>query len=252
MRLCVSWMVAVVLAFPRPGLAQVLTPADLIGTWGMRLDGKIWADSLRGQLLIDMLTFNADGSYTRETKRKEGDSLVTWRKPDDDSWSRWKLTGDTLDLGRNNRFSNGFSRKVLLKDRRLFLWDWYTWNEGRRDEKCAEQAFERFEQSTPLTLPPPPRITIRSADLVGTWAGKFVNPVYGSITDTLVIGADHTLRSVHVGPADNAHEKGTWDLLPGDVLTGPLGNVAEMKIYLQNEELVRCSGNYPILKRVGP
>lgn len=255
MRRLTSWTVAFVLTLPGPVLAQTLKPADLVGRWVIPHDGKDWADSLAGKLLVDMLTLDADGSYTRETKRKEGDSLVAmWTKAAgeaDQGPFRWTLAADTLEL-RSGEGLNPASYRVGLKDRRLVFWNWYKWDAGRRDEKCADWAFQRLDSSKPLTLPPPPRITIDLADLVGTWAGTYDTKRWGVVTDTLIIGADSTLTTVHVGPSDDAHEKGTWALLPGDELSGPLGNIDRVKVYLQNGELVRCSGNYAVLKRVAP
>src|SRR5699024_6104117 len=82
---------------------------------------------------------------------------------------RWSLAADTLRLDDDRNTS--ITYKVVLKDGRLFLWNWLMWEEGRRDEKCAEKIFEHFEASTPLVVPPPLETTIPEAELVGTWAG---------------------------------------------------------------------------------
>ena len=254
MRRFTSRLVMLALVLPVPALAQTLKPADLVGTWVIPHDGKEWFDSLQGKLLVDVLTLNADGSYVREMKKKEGDSLVAaWQKTgqEDKGPFRWSLAGDTLRLDEKRPWD---SHKVVLQDGRLLWWNWLMWDANRRDPKCAEFAFERFDASKPLAVPPPPPITIREADLVGTWVGTFDTKYknYGVVTDTLVIGADHTLRGVHLGPVDNANRKGIWALLSGDELTGPLGNIDRVRVYLQNGELVRCHYNYAVLKRVAP
>jgi len=251
MRLLTSWIIAFVLVLPVPALAQTLKPADIVGTWVIPHDGKEWSDSLRGKLMLDMLTLNADGSYTREMKKKEGESLVSvWKKAagtGDTVKLRWELVGDTI------RFDKSYdSHRVVLKGGRLLWWTWDMWDSNRRYEQCADQVFERFDASKPLTLPPPPPITIQPADLVGTWAGRNeINERMGTVNDTLVIGADYTIRVVHVGPPDDVYVKGTWSLLPGDVLTNPW--TGRQKIVLQNGELIRCRSSYfALLKRIAP
>lgn len=241
-------------ALPAPALAQTLQPADLVGTWVIPGDGKAWADSLQGKVLVDVLTLNADGSYLREMKRQEGDSLVAaWKTAAGEEAvgpSRWTLVGDTFQLRQDERFQPA-SYKVGLKEGRLALWNWDMWDEDRRDEKCAEFVYERFDASTPLTVPPPPQITINPADLVGTWGGAVQTRQWGTVIDSLFIGADYTVRMVHVGPADNVFINGTWALLPGDRLAGPY-YFDPVRIYLKNGELFRCHQNYAVLKRAGP
>jgi hypothetical protein len=253
MRLLVAGMVAVVLALPDPALAQALKPADLVGTWVIPQDGKQWADSLRGKILLDMLTLNADGSYTKGMNRYSGDSLVpTWQQREGQEGpgsSHWELTGDSLELGMEGY--NPSTYIVQLKDRRLIMWNKMMWDAGRHYEACADRIYERFDPAKRLTLPPP-QITVKPADLVGTWAGRIDTPDWGTVNDTLIIGPDHTLRSAHVGPADDAHSKGVWALLPGNILTGPMGNINEFKVLLHDGDLVRCHYNYAILKRLAP
>lgn len=255
MRLFISSLVAVIFAWSAEARAQVLKPADLIGSWVIPQDGKDWADSLRGTLLVDMLTLNADGSYVREMKRRAGDSLVAaWPKPadqDDGGPFHWELAGDTLQLTAG-AFNPALYR-VTVKSRRLFLWDRTTWGAGLHHENCANLAFDRFDSVQSLTLPPPPPITIQPAELVGTWAGRLDLEGWGTINDTLVIGADYTFRVAHVGPPDDFYVKGTWALLPGDRLKAPGLTIGSTEgIALQNGQLVRCGTNHAVLKRIAP
>lgn len=254
MQRLVAVIVAVMVALSGRALAQAPKPADLVGAWVIPQDGKQWADSLRGKVLLDLLVLNADGSYIKATKRYVGDSLVLAWGPRDDAEDpgsfHWTLTGDTLELGRDGY--NPSIQIVRLKDGRLFLWDELMWDAGRQFEACADRVYERFDPAKPPPPPPPPQVTVNPADLVGTWAGRIDTRNWGTVNDTLIIGPDHTLRSAHVGPADDAHSKGVWALLPGDILTGPMGNINEFKVLMHNGDLVRCHYNYAILKRLTP
>jgi len=163
------------------------------------------------------------------------------------------LAADTLRFTDDRNSSVTY--KVVLRGERLLLWDRLLWEADRRDEKCAEKVFERFDASKPLTLPPPLQTTIPEADLVGTWAGTLATKHVGVVIDTLVIGADHTLRSVHYGWSPQGARyfpvTSNWALLPGDEFTG-WGLLGRYKIVLQNGDLMPCSPVRAVLKRVAP
>jgi hypothetical protein len=267
MRLLTSWIVAFVLALPRPALAQSIKPADIVGTWVFTRDGQEWSDSLKGQLLVTYLTINPNGTFAYEGKNKKNDGEL---RPWGVGWSKgsWSLAADTLLFKDEKR--PAISYKVVLKNGQLLLWVWLMWDTGRRVDVCAEKVFEHFDPSKPLPLPP--KITIKPEDLFGTWAGTAQTKYWGTVTDTFVIGADHGLFVAdHGWPDLSTHyhwdtvpgEKYTgtwpgyfsgssqWELLPGDEFTGAL-YLGRFKIALQNGELIPCSPARPVFKRVKP
>lgn len=254
MRLLISWSIACALALPGPALGQAVPLTDLVGTWVWRRDGGEWFDSLKGQLVVTYLKVDPKGTFAYDGKIRKNDG--EWH-PWGIGWAKgsWFLAADTLRFTDDRNAS--VSYKVVLKDRQLFLWDWLMWDANRRDKQCAAKVFEHFDASTPLTLPPPPQITIQPADLAGTWAGTFETKQLGTVTDTLIIGADHTLTSVHYGkghpwdPGDYFNTSSKWTLLPGDEFTGA-GILGRYRIVLQNGELVPCSPIRAVLKRVSP
>jgi len=249
MRLQISWLIAVVLALHGPALGQAVRPTDLAGTWMWRRDGGELFDSLKGQLIVTYLKIDSKGTFAYDGKIRKPDGQwraygVGWPK------GTWALATDTLRL-TNNRNSSAWY-KVVLKEGRLLLWDWPMWDADRRAEKCAAKAFERFDASKPLTLPPLPQVTIQPTDLAGTWVGTFETRQWGTITDTLVF-FEQGLRGVHHGrnpfSSNNYYDFGGWRLLPGDELVGT--RVLRPRILLHNGELVFCSPFWPVLKRVG-
>lgn len=217
-------MVAFLFAFPALAWGQTVSSKDLVGTW-VEVD-----DRARGATL----TLNADGSYSRAGK--EG---------------RWKLTEDTLQLHIEEY--NPQESIVRLRGRRLLFWSPLMWEGGRDGEPCAESVYERSDPSgpPPSPLPPSSETAIDPVDLVGTWAGSFESSQWGVVTDSLFIGADYTIKVMHLGPSDDVYITGTWALLPGNWFKGAY-YFDPIKIYMQNGDLVRCHQNYPILKRVGP
>jgi hypothetical protein len=224
---------------------------------------------------VDILTLNANGSYTWDHKRSAGDHLVTVAGQTADTSGGpflWDVVGDTLQLhqvaydAQQRRQAKGeFMRKALrynaparyvfaVHGPRLHVWEWLLWQANRRDEKCSD-SFIRVDTSKPLVWPAPPARTINPADLTGTWAGTHQTFLWGTVTDTLIMGADHSLRAVHLGPYDTANRQGTWSLLPGDILEADtLGNAlgGRLRVVLKNDTLIRCHPNYAILKRVAP
>lgn len=258
MRLFIAGLVAFVCALPAPAVGQAARAAELAGTWVLPHDGWEWADSLKGRLVLEVLTLNADGSYSSVMKKQDGDSLVnawTPSEPKSKDEQYWEVTGDTLWFRKNPPDPNTYDPTFVFQrqNQRLLLWAQELWeaDEGRRDARCA-QSWERFDPSKARLLPPRPQITLRPADLVGTWAGTVKTKRWGTVTDTLVIGADHSLRAVHYGPYDTANEKSNWAVMPGDYLTGRLGNIDHVKVVLHDGMLVRCLENYAVLRRVAP
>lgn len=253
MRWLNRWIPALFLALPVPALGQTIKPADLAGTWVAYRDGKEWGDSLQGKIAGTFMTLDAAGAYTIETKWKDGADWKTQRRTQAKAGSmNWTLIDDTLRVRNSDTSYHALNRRVELKGQRLLFWNNWDTDARRRDEKCANEIYERFDPAKLPTPPPPPPSTIKPADLVGTWVAQWGNSI--TWTDSLTLGADQTVKGILRSPARRKPDirNGTWELKPGDWLGGTGIGGLQGPVTLQNGQLISCYPAVAVYTRVAP
>lgn len=231
--------------------AQVVTGADLVGTW-ITTELSPREGSAVPQVTEYLITFRGDSTWSTH-KRVDGKEGVdtTWNmavrvrsRASAAQWvssGRWALASDILWLGA---VLEGQLRRAPYEIARLgeqlIL--------GALGAECLD-AFRRVDVSKPL---PPPALapsTVKRADLVGTWVAtsREKDNNWQERSDTLTLRPDSTVTYRGV-PA-------TWTLLPGNVLSLQMARSLAhiLKVVAQGPQLALssstkdCVADAPIL-----
>ena len=198
-------VVGCALAPPTPALAQAATQKDFVGTW-LYTRTTPGADGESPLPVQIVLTLESDNSWKLEQKVNGVEHA--WWTPfpgAEQQQGRWLAAkgGLTLEVtrttgsGQASREQNNF--QTAFRDNKLLL---TSVGSGRpldsNEFECRAWVFERVDPSkplpSPLLLPPPRPITLKPADLVGTWvyqkAADPKDPGARDYVDTLTLRAD--------------------------------------------------------------
>ncbi len=225
-------MIIAMWALPTVGGAQTMTRDDLVGTWVSRVYSDPGPATFTAPTVQEhILTLRADNTWTtqRRVDGKEQGRGSSWqwtmktamRGARTDS-GRWYLAGDSLWFADPTIVPPEF--KVTRRGEHLLL--------GSLGRNGCDSSFGSFRRaSTPVPLPTTLPLTLKPADVVGTWVrtANGVERVWKrvsvftykrtTITDSLKLQSDSTwMTTVFVTDASGTRstQRGTWLLVSGD------------------------------------
>lgn len=256
--------VGVMLVTPGVGAGQVVTAADLVGTYwyGYTYGPTADPDSIskpviptKAVMMEQALTLHANGTWTKQVK-KNGEELTPLNEYDVRE-GRWQLVpnSDSVAWGGTGY---RFRWKATRRDGQLFLGSFVP--DSIEQKSCSHRSaylYQRIDSSKPTPVFTSP--TVRQADWVGTWLLNRYDtlpPIAGYKGDTLTLRADSTWELVEAGTRGEGQwsmvkRSGYWSVIPGDsrrnwlwrwIEEGPGWSVMPVKL-MEADRFAMCFGS---------